>query len=167
MFSETFDVLWSRIGGKWNKKMPKIWNNSKIAILNIFWIILKFFICIFYILIWILAFDNDIIKFLDYHDKTEIRSPGWILMVIGLEIRGFEVFQNFVGRERTACLANLCANLLNWQLNLAWKKVYSRAVFSQWAFWVLKENKLLQNLRKISFKHLNKFFVTIFGTRFW
>ena len=133
-------ICYGSIDGVWNKnKCPKIEIIQKLCIFEIF----DIFLYAFPVLIWILAFDNDIIKFLEYQDKTEIRSPGCILMVIGLEIRGFEVFQNFVGRERTACLANLGANLLNWQLNLAWKKVYSRAIFSQWAHWALKENKLL------------------------
>ena len=128
--------------------MPKIWNNSKIAILNIFWIILKFFICIFYILIWILAFDNDIIKFLEYQDKTEIRSPGCILMVIGLEIRGFEVFQNFVGRERTACLANLGANLFNWQHILAWKNCTLELFLANERFGLWKKINCFKNYAK-------------------
>ena len=29
--------------------------------------------------------------------------------------RGTEVFQNFIGRERAACVAHLGANLISWQ----------------------------------------------------
>ena len=47
--------------------------------------------------------------------KTDIRFPGFILTVFGLENRGIEVFQNFIGRERAACVAHLGANLISWQ----------------------------------------------------
>ena len=35
--------------------------------------------------------------------------------MFGLENRGIEVFQNFIGRERAACVAHLGANLISWQ----------------------------------------------------
>ena len=110
-FCDIFDVLWISMDGIWSKNtLSKSWIFPKIVK---FWIFLIFYMHSYF---WFEQLPLIMGKSGAFNIRltSEVCFRGCLLSVIGLENRGFGVFQNLLYRQGiAACVAHLGTNLMS------------------------------------------------------